>query len=269
MAAGSNSLRASRATMWASLSTRARGERRTMPARASPKTRATHVDNIISNPPRVRSSRRWWRQLLLRMLRLIYSARPRLRANASPVHVCCPPAPLVLICLSATPLRLLLHAHSQIDARPAWRPPDQRPGEFNWLSARCRASRAAATRDRARAAIRRQPQPRRPHPGRRAAAAAQRRRLHSSAYRGRAEYSEPGGRRAHARSQGRVTDGTAARGRTIGAISPPAPSSRSLCSRGRGCSAAPPTRLSIPGLSGIFRTLCLQRRCVDRGRGGA
>ena len=59
----------------------------------------------------VRLSRRWPRQLPLRMLRLIHSARPRLRANASPAHVCCPPAPLVLICfVSDTPLRLLLHA---------------------------------------------------------------------------------------------------------------------------------------------------------------
>ena len=42
-----------------------------------------------------------------------------------------PPAPPVLICfVSDTPLRLLLHARSQIDARPARRPPDQRPREF-------------------------------------------------------------------------------------------------------------------------------------------
>ena len=59
---------------------------------------------------------------VLRTNRLIHSARPRLRANASPAHVCCPPAPPVLICfVSDTPLRLLLHARSQIDARSARR----------------------------------------------------------------------------------------------------------------------------------------------------
>ena len=46
MAAGSGTLRASRATMWASLSTRASTPRRTMPAPASPSRRAMHGDSM-------------------------------------------------------------------------------------------------------------------------------------------------------------------------------------------------------------------------------